>query len=58
MGRDLSLLCSAHTLVFSLSRFPVRFLTRAAEDGPHPKPSGASEAVIGDFSGRSIVPYS
>lgn len=58
MWRNISLLVLAHILLFSLSMFPVRFSRKAAENGPHPKPSGASERFTSGFSGRSILSYS
>lgn len=57
VGRNFSLLFLAHIPVFSLIRFPVRFTRAAAEDAPHPEPSGASESFTSDCSGRSVVPY-
>lgn len=57
-GEEHSVLFLACMLVFSLSRFSVRFSRRVAEDGPHPKLSGASERFASGFRGRSIMPYS
>lgn len=58
VGRDLSILFSAYILVFSLSRFPIRFSRRAAEDGLHSIPSRASKRFTSAFSERSIMLYS